>query len=84
MRGRVIWNLKSVRRTSRHHHWVMDSNPETFKGLTTIMIGDYPSQYEATLELTFIQMTLRDGRGSKKNPSEIGGTYMWMNILKHL
>ena len=42
MRGRVIWNLKSVRQTNRKHHWAMESQLESFKDFKTIMSGDFP------------------------------------------
>ena len=67
-------NLKIVRHPNVKYDWEMESQPESFKGFTTIMSGCHiQSKY---LEV----MTDRNER----NPSETRGTYLWMNLLEHL
>ena len=34
--------LKITRQINFKYHWEMESHPESFKGFTTIMSGDFP------------------------------------------
>ena len=44
----------------------MESMLETFKGLTSIMIGNYSSQSKEIWALKFNQITLRYGKGKRE------------------
>ena len=38
---------KHVKQTDRKSHWAMDSNPESIKGITVKMRGEFPLYSEA-------------------------------------
>ena len=53
----IFADLKMVKQINKKYHWAMESQPEIFEGLTTIMSGDFPMKSEATWLLCSIKLS---------------------------